>query len=162
LGQHDFSLPLPTHLKAQLKMAETEAKDIVVGQSASIDTRNGIIPGKVVRIDSAAREGTVLVDVRLEGPLPQGARMDLSVDGRIELERLKDVLYIGRPVFGQPNSQAGLFKLDKAIGEATRVPVRLGRSSVNVIEVVAGLKQGDQVILSDMSAQDAAERISLK
>ena len=151
----------PTHLKAQLKVAETQAKDIAVGQVATIDTRNGVIPGSVMRIDPAAREGTVLVDVKLEAALPPGVRMDSSVDGRIELERLKDILYVGRPVFGQPNAQVGLFKLNPATGEATRVSVRLGRSSVNVIEVVDGLKEGDQVILSDMSAQESAERIRL-
>jgi HlyD family secretion protein len=151
----------PKNLKAQLKIAETQAKDIVLGQVASIDTRNGIIPGHVMRIDPAAREGTVLVDVKLDGPLPAGARMDLGVDGRIELERLRDILFVGRPVIGQPNAQIGLFRLDKATGEAVRVPVRLGRSSVNVIEVVEGLKEGDQVILSDMSAQESADRIRL-
>jgi HlyD family secretion protein len=151
----------PTKLKAQLKIAETQAKDVAVGLAAMIDTRNGVIPGTVMRIDPAAREGTVLVDVRLEGPLPPGARMDLGVDGRIELERLRDILYVGRPVFGQPNGQVGLFRLEADSREAARVPVRLGRASVNVIEVLDGLKEGDQVILSDMSAQDATDRIRL-
>ncbi len=152
----------PWKLKAELKIAETQAKDIVLGQIASIDTRNGVVPGKVSRIDPAVQNGTVTVDVRLEGELPQGARPDLSVDGTIELERLNDVLYVGRPVIGQPNSMVGLFKLDPQTKEANRVTVRLGRSSVNTIEVLDGLKVGDQVILSDMSAWDAHNRIELR
>jgi HlyD family secretion protein len=151
----------PSKLKAELKIAETQAKDIAIGQPASIDTRNGIIEGKVSRIDPAATNGTVTVDVHLEGQLPQGARPDLSVDGTIELERLNDVLYVGRPVFGQPNSLVSLFKVDPDGQNATRVQVKLGRSSVNTIEIVEGLKVGDQVILSDMSAQDVHNRIHL-
>jgi len=151
----------PWKLKAELKISETQAKDITIGQVASIDTRNGVVPGKVSRIDPAVQNGTVTVDVRLEGELPQGARPDLSVDGTVELERLNDVLYVGRPVIGQPNSMVGLFKLDPQSKEAARTTVRLGRSSVNTIEVLDGLKVGDQVILSDMSAWDAHNRIEL-
>ena len=151
----------PWKLKAELKIPETQAKDIQLGQVAQIDTRNGIIPGSVMRIDPAAVNGTVTVDVKLNGELPQGARPDLSVDGVIELERLADVVYVGRPVFGQPNSQITLFKLDEDNKGATRVPVKLGRTSVNTIEITDGLKVGDQVILSDMSAWDAQNRIRL-
>jgi HlyD family secretion protein len=151
----------PNKLKATLKIPETQVKDVALGQAASIDTRNGIIPGHVSRIDPAAVNGTVDVDVTLEGPLPLGARPDLSVDGTITLERLADVVYVGRPVVGQPGAKITLFKLDPDGKEAQRVPVTLGRSSVNNIEVVDGLKVGDQVILSDMSAQDAYNRIRL-
>jgi len=151
----------PTRLKAELKIAETQAKDIQIGQPASVDTRNGVIPGKVVRIDPAVQNGTVTVDAELIGELPRGARPDLSVDGEIELERLEDVVYVGRPVQGQPGSLIGLFKLSADGREAERVQVRLGKSSVNTIEIVEGLKPGDQVILSDMSAQDAFDRIRL-
>jgi HlyD family secretion protein len=151
----------PSKLKAELKIAETQAKDILIGQPAQIDTRNGFIDGKVSRIDPAVQNGTVTVDVRLEGALPNGARPDLSVDGTVELERLNDVVYVGRPVFGQPNSTITLFRLEPDGREATRVQVKLGRTSVNTIEVVEGLKVGDQVVLSDMTAQDAHNRISL-
>ncbi len=151
----------PKKLKAEVRIAETQARDIQIGQVASIDTRNGIIPGHVIRIDPAAVNGTVLVDVGLEGPLPVGARPDLSVDGTIEIERLTDVLYVDRPVQGQPNSTAGLFKLEEDGRTATRVQVKLGRSSVNTIEVLGGLKVGDQVILSDMTQWDAFDRIRL-
>jgi HlyD family secretion protein len=151
----------PNKLKATLKIPETQVKDVAIGQVASVDTRNGIIPGHVSRIDPAAVNGTVDVDVTLEGPLPQGARPDLSVDGTITLERLSNVVYVGRPVVGQPGAKITLFKLDQDGKEAQRVPVTLGRSSVNNIEVVDGLKVGDQVILSDMSAQDAYNRIRL-
>jgi HlyD family secretion protein len=151
----------PNKLKATLKIPETQVKDVAIGQVASIDTRNGIIPGHVSRIDPAAVNGTVDVDVTLEGPLPQGARPDLSVDGTITLERLSDVVYVGRPVVGQPGAKITLFKLDGDGKDAQRVPVSLGRSSVNNIEVVDGLKVGDQVILSDMSSQDAYNRIRL-
>jgi len=151
----------PNKLKATLKIPETQVKDVAIGQSASIDTRNGIIPGYVSRIDPAAVNGTVDVDVTLEGALPPGARPDLSVDGTITLEKLTDVVYVGRPVVGQPGAKITLFKLDGDGKEAQRVPVSLGRSSVNNIEVVDGLKVGDQVILSDMSAQDAYNRIRL-
>jgi HlyD family secretion protein len=150
----------PGRLKAELKIAETQAKDIVVGQTASIDTRNGIIPGRVIRIDPAAINGTVTVDVHLEGELPKGARPDLSVDGTVEIERLTDVLYVGRPAYGQEHSTVGMFKVQKD-GEALRTQVKLGRSSVNTIEVVEGLQIGDQVILSDMSSWDAFDRVRL-
>lgn len=151
----------PWKLKAELKIAETQAKDIMLGQKAEIDTRNGIIPGHVIRIDPAVVNGTRTVDCKLDGPLPAGAVPDLSVDGTIELERLTDVVYVGRPVFGQANSTVGLFKLDPDGKGASRVQVKLGRSSVNTIEVLDGLKVGDQVILSDMSAWDAYNRIRL-
>jgi HlyD family secretion protein len=151
----------PSRLKAELKIAETQAKDIMIGQVAQIDTRNGFVQGRVTRIDPAVQNGTVTVDVRLEGKLPDGARPDLSVDGTVELERLDDVVYVGRPVFGQPNSIITLFRLEPDGKEATRVQVKLGRSSVNTIEVVEGLSVGDQVVLSDMSAQDAHNRIRL-
>jgi HlyD family secretion protein len=151
----------PWKLKAELKISETQAKDILIGQDAQIDTRNGIIPGKVSRIDPAVINGTRTVDVRLIGTLPSGAVPDLSVDGTIVLENLSDVVYVGRPVFGQPNSTITLFKMDPDAKGATRVPVKLGRSSVNTIEVVDGLKVGDRVILSDMSAMDGHDRIRL-
>jgi HlyD family secretion protein len=152
----------PTKLKAQLKIAETQAKDVQIGQPASIDTRNGLVAGKVARIDPAVQNGTVTVDVALEEALPQGARPDLSVDGTIELDRLKDVLYVGRPAFGQEKSQVGLFRVNEDGDEAVRVKVRLGKSSVNTVEILEGLKPGDKVILSDMSAWDAYDRVRLK
>lgn len=151
----------PSKLKAELKVAETQANQVMIGQVAEIDTRNGVIPGRVSRIDPASVNGTVTVDVRLEGPLPQGARPDLGVDGKIELEKLTDVVYIGRPVFGQPNSLVSLFKLEPDGRHAVQTRVRLGRTSVNFIEVVDGLRVGDQVILSDMSASDSHARIRL-
>jgi len=152
----------PQRLKAQLKIAETQAKDIVIGQVASIDTRNGLIPGRVARIDPAVQNGTVTVDVALEGELPRGARPDLSVDGTIELERLADILFVGRPAYGQEQSVISLFRVgpDGVTCEATKVTV--GKTSVNTIEVTAGLKAGDQVILSDMSQFDAFDRVKLK
>jgi HlyD family secretion protein len=151
----------PLKLKAELKIAETQAKDIQIGQIASIDTRNGVIPGRVSRIDPSVINGTRTVDVRLEGDLPKGAVPDLSVDGTIEIERLDDVVHVGRPVQGQADSLISLFKLQPDGKEAIRVQVKLGRSSVNTIEIREGLKPGDQVILSDMSAQDAFDRIRL-
>ena len=151
-----------TNLKAQLKIAETQAKDITIGQTASIDTRNGIIPGRVSRIDPAVQNGTVTVDVALEGALPKGARPDLSVDGTIELERLNDILYVGRPTYGQEHSVISLFKVDPDGVNCTRVKVTIGKTSVNTVEVKSGLKEGDQVILSDMSQYDAFDRIRLK
>ncbi len=151
----------PNRLKAELRIAETQARDLAIGQVASVDTRNGIIPGKVVRIDPAAQNGTVTVDVELTGELPRGARPDLSVDGTVELERLDNVLYVGRPAFGQENSAVGLFRLD-ASGEAARTQVQLGRSSVNTIEIKGGAKEGDQLVLSDMSAWDAFDRVRLR
>ena len=152
----------PAKLKAAIKIAETQAKDIQLGQPAEIDTRNGSIPGRVIRIDPAVENGTVTVDVALDAPLPKGARPDLSVDGTIELERLENVLYVGRPVQGQPEGTVGLFKLVDGGKTAVRVTVRLGRSSVSVIEIVEGLQAGDQVILSDMSRWDAHERVRLE
>ena len=146
---------------ARLQIAETQAKDIALNQKAEVDTRNGVVPGHVIRIDASIVNGTRTVDVKLDGPLPSGAVPDLSVDGTIEIERLADVVYVGRPVFGQPNSQVSLFKLDEDGKGATRVVVKLGRSSVNTIEVLEGLKVSDQVILSDMSAQDQNPRIRL-
>ncbi|MCW5977046.1 MAG: HlyD family efflux transporter periplasmic adaptor subunit [Bryobacteraceae bacterium] len=151
----------PTRLKAELKIPETQAKDVLIGQKAQIDTRNGIIAGSVSRIDPAVREGTVLVDVKLEGPLPTGARPDLSVDGTIELERLDDVLFVNRPAFGQQDSQVRLFRVSPDGKEAGAVQVRLGRSSVNTIEILEGLQIGDKVILSDMSNWDAYDRVRL-
>jgi len=151
----------PSQLKAELKIAETQAKDIQPGQSAQVDTRNGVVEGKVVRIDPSVQNGTVTVDVTMTGPMPKGARPDLSVDGTIELERLNDVLSVGRPAFGQEQSAVGLFKVD-ASGNASRVQVKLGRSSVDRIEILSGLNVGDQVILSDMSTWDAFDRIRLQ
>jgi len=152
----------PARLKAELKIAETQAKDIEVGQPAEIDTRNGIIPGRVSRKDPAAANGTVTIDVSLTGELPKGAVPDQSVDGTIQLERLENILYVGRPSLGQEQSTVGLFKLTNAAGDATRVQVSLGKSSVNAIEVKSGLNAGDQVVLSDMSAWDAFERVRLR
>lgn len=151
----------PSHLKAELKIAETQAKDVTIGQPATVDTRNGLVKGHVSRIDPAVLNGTVTVDVKLEGALPQGARPDLSVDGTIELERLNDVVYMGRPVFGQAEATVSLFKIEPDGKYANRVQVKLGRASVNTIEVREGLKVGDRVILSDMSAWDNYERIRL-
>src|SRR5256886_2991978 len=152
----------PAKLKAEIKIAETQAKDIQFDQRAEIDTRNGVIPGHVIRIDPAVQNGTVTVDVALDGPLPKGARPDLSVDGTIQLEKLENVLYVGRPVQGQPESTIGLFKIVDGGKEAIRVPVKLGRSSVSTIEVIDGLQVGDQVILSDMSQFDAYARVRLR
>jgi HlyD family secretion protein len=150
----------PAKLKAQVKIAETQAKDIQINQPASIDTRNGVAAGHVIRVDPAVEQGTVTVDVALDGELPKGARPDLSVDGTIELERLNNVLYVGRPAFAQDGATVGVFKLTSN-GEATRTPVHFGRSSVNTIEILSGLKEGDQVILSDTSAYDSHDRIQL-
>jgi HlyD family secretion protein len=149
-------------LKAALQIAETQARDIQIGQPASIDTHNGVIPGHVSRIDPSVLNGTVTVDVALDGPLPQGARPDLSVEGTIDLERLNDVLYVGRPALGNENSTLSLFKIDPDGKGATRVPVKVGRASVNSIQVLEGLKEGDTVILSDMSRQDGVDRIRLE
>jgi HlyD family secretion protein len=152
----------PSRLKAEIKIAETQAKDIQIGQKAEVDTRNGVVQGRVVRIDPSVQNGTRTVDVTLIGDLPRGAVPDLSVDGTIELERLNDVLFMGRPAFGQEQSVVGLFKILEDGVNAERVQVKLGRSSVNTMEVLSGLKVGDQVILSDMSAYDAYDRIRLK
>jgi HlyD family secretion protein len=152
----------PTRLKAELRIAETQARDLAIGQRAEVDTRQGVIPGKVIRIDPSAQQGTVTVDVGLEGELPRGARPDLSVDGTIEISRLENVLSVGRPAFGQEMNTVGLFKLDPATGEAEITQVQLGKSAVNTIEVQKGLQEGDQVILSDMSAWDQFPRIRLR
>jgi len=152
----------PKKLRAEIKIAETQAKDVVPGQKASIDTRNGIVGGHVSRVDPSVINGTVTVDVTIDDPLPPGARPDLSVDGTITLENLKDVLYVGRPVHGQSDSTIGLFKIIDDGAEAVRVNVKLGRSSVNTIEILDGLKVGDKVILSDMSAWDNFDRVRLK
>jgi len=150
----------PSNLKAELRIAETQTKDIRIGQLAEVDTRNGVVKGKVSRIDPKSTGGTVGVDVILEGALPSGARPDLSVDGTIQLERLDNVIYVERPAFGQENSTVGLFKLT-GDGEAMRTNVKLGRTSVDKVEIVEGLQPGDQVVLSDMSAQDAYDRIRI-
>ena len=152
----------PKRLKAEIKIAETQAKDIQIGQKAEVDTRNGVVQGLVVRIDPSVINGTRTVDVTLPGELPKGAVPDLSVDGTIELERLNDVLFMGRPAFGQEQSVVGLFKILADGVNAERVQVKLGRSSVNTMEILSGLKVGEQVILSDMSAYDAYDRIRLK
>jgi HlyD family secretion protein len=152
----------PASLKAELKIAETQIKDVKLGQPVAVDTRNGIIQGEVQRIDPAAREGTFIVDVALTGPIPGSARPDLSVDGTIELERLTNVLYVGRPAFGQGQQTVGLFRLSPDGQEALRTQVKLGRSSVSTIEIVEGLKEGDQVILSDTSAMDSYNRIRVR
>ena len=152
----------PKHLKAEIRIPETQAKDINIGQPASVDTRNGILKGQVSRIDPSVQNGTVTVDVLFAGPLPNGARPDLSVDGTIELENLKDVLYVGRPVHGQSDSTIGLFKLVDDGSEGVRVSVKLGKSSVNAVEILQGLKVGDKVILSDMSAWDGFDRVRLR
>jgi multidrug resistance efflux pump len=151
----------PNQLKAQLKIAETQARDIQLGQPASIDTHNGLADGVVTRIDPAVVNGTVTVDVKLVGKIPDGARKDLSVDGVIDLERLKDTLYVGRPAFGNEESTITLFKLDPDGKGAVRVPVKVGRASVNAIQVLQGLHEGDTVILSDMSRYDTTDRIRL-
>jgi multidrug efflux pump subunit AcrA (membrane-fusion protein) len=148
-------------LKAALQIAETQARDIQIGQPAAIDTHNGIIPGHVSRIDPSVLNGTVTVDVALDGPLPPGARPDLSVDGTIDLEHLNDVLNVGRPALGNENSTLSLFKVDPDGKGAVRVPVKVGRASVNSIQVIEGLKEGDTVILSDMSREDTVDRIRL-
>jgi HlyD family secretion protein len=157
----------PTKLKAEIKIYETQAKDVQIGQVAAIDTRTGvdarrgIVAGKVIRVDPAVQNGTVTVDVALEGPLPKGARPDLSVEGTIELERLTNVLYVGKPVNGTPESTVGLFKIVDGGKAAERVPVRLGRASVSTIEVIEGLKEGDQILLNDMSTWDRHDRVRL-
>lgn len=152
----------PEHLKAELKIPETQAKDILTGQSAEVDTHNGVVKGHVSRIDPAVLNGTVTVDVTLDEPPPAGSRPDLSVDGTITLEKLDNVLYVGRPAFGQEKSTVSMFKIDPDGKSATRTQVELGRSSVNTIEIIRGLKEGDQVILSDMSRWDANNHIRLE
>ncbi len=152
----------PTRLKAVIRVAETQAKDLAIGLPCDVDTRNGIVKGRVVRIDPAAQNGTVAVDVSLEGELPRGSRPDLTVDGTIELARLEDTLYVGRPAQGAGESTISLFRVDPATGEANRVRVRLGRASVNSVQILEGLNLGDEVILSDASAWDAFDRIRLR
>ncbi len=152
----------PEHLKAELKIAETQARDIQIGQPASVDTHNGVISGKVMRIDPAVQNGTVTVDVHLDSELPKGARPDLSVDGTIDLDRLGNVLFVGRPAFGNEESTISLFRLDPDGHGATRVPVKVGRASVNSIQIIEGLNEGDAVILSDMSRWDNTDRIRLE
>src|ERR1700739_29417 len=152
----------PDHLIAELKVAETQARDVQIGQSALVDTHNGTVAGQVRRVDPAVQNGTVTVDVKLTGELPKGARPDLSVDGTIDLERMDNVLYVGRPAFGQENSTISLFKLGPDNVTALRVPVKVGRASVNSIQVIEGLHEGDTVILSDMSRWDNTDRIRLE
>jgi HlyD family secretion protein len=152
----------PERLKAELKIAETQAKDIQIGLPASVDTHNGVIAGRVMRIDPAVLNGTVTVDVKLDGQLPQGARPDLSVDGTIDLEHMTNVLYVGRPAFGQEQSTVGMFKLEPDGKTAARSQVKLGRSSVNTVEILQGLKEGDQVVLSDMTRWDNFDRVRLE
>jgi HlyD family secretion protein len=151
----------PEKLKAQLQIPEVLDKDVKLAQRATIDTRNGVINGHVSRVAPSVQDGTVTVDVALEGQLPEGARPDLSVDGTIEIERLPDVLFVGRPSYGQPNSKVELFKLSADGKTAVRVPVGLGRMSVSTVEIVSGLQTGDKVILSDTSAQDGFNKIRL-
>jgi HlyD family secretion protein len=152
----------PDHLMATLKVAETQARDVQIGEPASIDTHNGVVAGTVMRVDPAVQNGTVTVDVKITGELPKGARPDLSVDGTIDLERLDNVLYVGRPAFGQENSTISLFKLATGGQEATRTPVKVGRASVNSIQIIEGLHEGDTVILSDMSRWDNTDRVRLE
>jgi HlyD family secretion protein len=152
----------PNHLMAELKIPETQARDVQIGEPASVDTHNGVIAGEVSRVDPAVQNGTVTVDVKLTGELPKGARPDLSVDGTIDLERLTDVLYVGRPAFGQESSTISMFKLDPTSNGATRVQVKTGRASVNQIQIDSGLKEGDTVILSDMSRWDNTDRVRLE
>jgi multidrug efflux pump subunit AcrA (membrane-fusion protein) len=152
----------PDHLIAELKVAETQARDVQIGEPALIDTHNGTVPGQVMRVDPAVQNGTVTVDVRITGELPKGARPDLSVEGTIDLERLENVLFVGRPAFGQEDSTISLFKLDADSKGGVRVPVKVGRASVNSIQVIEGLHEGDTVILSDMSRYDNTDRIRLE
>jgi multidrug efflux pump subunit AcrA (membrane-fusion protein) len=161
-GQVLAKVVQPTRLKAVIRVPEQQAPDVAIGQRAFIDTRNGIVPGRVIRIDPAASGGTVTVDVALEGDLPAGARPDLSVDGTIETDRINDAVWVGRPGYGQPNSTIGMFKLVEGGRYAVRVQVQVGRSSVNAIEILQGLEPGDAVILSDMTRWDSADRVRLK
>jgi HlyD family secretion protein len=151
----------PNHLKAELKIPETQAKDVQLGQPAEVDTHNGVMEGKVIRIDPSVQNGTRTVDVALIGALPPGAVPDLSVDGTIDLERIADVLFVGRPTYGQEKSTLGIFKLEGDGNAAARVRVILGRSSVNMVEILGGLKEGDQVIISDVARWDQYDRIQL-
>lgn len=151
----------PDELMAELRIAETQAKDIRLGQSADIDTRNGVAEGRVIRIDPAVVNGTVQVDVEIVGELPPGARPDLSVDGTILIERLEDVLHVGRPAYGQPGQTLRLFRLEPNSGVAVRVPVSLGKVSVNRVQILEGLGEGERVVLSDTSQWDDHDRIEL-
>jgi HlyD family secretion protein len=161
-GQTLARVVQPGRLKAVLRIPETQARDVVVGQRAAIDTRNGIIAGRVARMDPAAQNGTVTVDVALDGQLPRGARPDMSVDGTIDIERLDNVLYVGRPAYGQAESTVGLFRLTPGGDEAVRVNVQLGKSSASTIQVLQGLQPGDVVILSDMSQHEGADRVRIR
>jgi HlyD family secretion protein len=161
LGQELARVANPRRLKAEIKVAETQAKDVQLGQTVSIDTRSGIIPGKVIRIDPSVQNGTRTVDASLEGELPKGAVPDLSVDGTIELEKLENILYVNRPVHGQEHSTIGIFKLDPDGAGASQIQVKLGRGSVTTIEILEGLKEGDVVILSDTSQFDSSPRIRI-
>jgi len=160
-GQQLAEVVEPSRLKAVLRIAETQAAEVAIGEKAAIDTRNGIVQGHVMRTDPSAQNGTVAVDVALDGALPQGARPDLSIEGTITIERLPNVVYVGRPAYGQSNSTVGLFRLVDGGKYAVRVNVQLGRTSVNSVEVLSGLKVGDVVILSDMSRYDAVDRVKL-
>jgi HlyD family secretion protein len=163
MGAGSFLARVANHKKlmAEIKIPETQARDVELDQPAEIDTRNGIIPGHVVRKDPAAQNGTVTVDVALDGPLPKGAVPDQSVDGNIQLEKLDDVIYVARPVSSQSESTMGIFKVVEGGKAAIRVPVKFGRSSVSFIQVVEGLQPGDKVVLSEMSAWDAYQRVRL-
>ena len=152
---------VPSKLKAEIKVIETQARDVTLGPKVEIDTRNGVVPGHVIRVDPAVVAGTVLIEVKLDGALPKGARPDLSVEGTIELERLDNAIYVGRPVQAQPDSTVGLFRLAPDGKHANRVPVKLGRASVSTIEVVEGLQPGDKVIISDVSQWDAHNKVKL-
>ncbi len=151
----------PEHLMATLKIAETQARDVQMGEPVSIDTHNGLVGGTVMRVDPAVQNGTVTVDIKISGELPKGARPDLSVDGTIDLERLDNVLYVGRPAVGQENSSISLFRLSPGGQEAARVSVKVGRASVNSIQILEGLREGDTVILSDMSRWDSTDRVRI-
>jgi HlyD family secretion protein len=151
----------PERLKAVIRVPETQARDLQLGQPASVDTRNGTIAGRVARVDPGAQNGTVTVDIALEGALPRGARPDLTVDGTIDIDRLADVVYVGRPAQGQPETQSTLFRLEADGTHATRVAVRLGRASVTAVEILQGLAPGDQVILSDTSAFEKTDRLRI-
>jgi HlyD family secretion protein len=161
LGANIARVAPPNDLRAELRVPETQARDVQIDQLVHVDTRNGIVEGRVIRIDPAVQSGTVQVDVELTGPLPRGARPDLSVDGTIEIERLPHVVFMGRPAYGQPNTTVGIYKIVDGRRYAVRVPVELGRTSVNAVEIVKGLVPGDEVILSDTSAYGDHERIRL-
>jgi HlyD family secretion protein len=161
IGANIARVARPDELQAELRVPETQARDVQVGQQVAVDTRNGVVAGRVARIDPAVQEGTVQVDVEITGELPRGARPDLSVDGTIEIERLDDVVYTGRPVYGQPDSTIGLFKLVDGGRYALRVPVQIGRTSVNAVEIKQGLAPGDEVILSDTTAWGDYDKLRL-